>query len=210
VTTKTALKVQRELISLYALAIMNIAFGGIAMALAISIGVQNILALVKAQSLLPPQLTFGILGFLAFGVSLRWLISSTEILDGATDIKDDYEKKKANLADEDLTGLIVQMMAYYRRNKPTIKKMMVVSKIAGVCFLIGGGFNLTTVLTSIVSGAPQWDILLQALAATINFVVGAVSLFLTHFFGKYCSAWDYRLEETSKAEKELEKQLEGS
>jgi len=208
-TTKTALKFQRELRSLNALAIVNIAFGGIAIAFAISIGVQNILTLVKAQSLLLPQLIIGILGFLAFGISLRWLLSSTEILDGATDIKDDYEKKKANLTDEDLTGLIVQMTAYYRENKQTIKKMMVVSKIAGVCFLISGAINLTTILVSMISGAPQWDMLLQAMATAVSFGIAVASIYITHFFGKYSSTWDYRLEETSKAEKEFEKQLEG-
>jgi hypothetical protein len=60
------------------------------------------------------------------------------------------------------------------------------------------------------SGAPQWDILIQAAATVINFGMAIASIYVTHFFGKYSSTWDYRLEETSKAEKEFEKQLEGS
>ena len=206
--TETMAKFQRELKSLHGLAIMNIVFGGLAMSLAISIGFQNIFTLVKAQNLLLPQLALVTLGFLASVISLRWLISSAEILDGATDMKDDYEKKKAGLDDEGLTGLIVKMMTYYRKNKPTIKTMMLISRIAGVCFLISGAFNLATAVTNIITGAPQWDVLIQALGTVFNFAIATASLTIPHFFSKYSETWDYRLEETAKAEKELRRQLE--
>ncbi len=201
-------KLQRELKSLHGLAIMNIVFGGLAISLAISIGVQNIFTLVKAQNLPLPQLALVTLGFLASAISLRWLISSAEILDCATDMKDDYEKRKAGLDDEGLTGLIVKMMAYYRENKPTIKTMMLISRIAGVCFLISGAFNLAKAVTNIITGAPQWDVLIQALGTVFNFAIATASLTIPHFFGKYSETWDYRLEETAKAEKELRRRLE--
>ena len=203
-------KFHRELKSLHALAIMNIVFGGLAMSLAISIGFQNIFTLVKAQNLPLPQLALVTLGFLASAISLRWLISSAEILDSATDMKDDCEKKKAGLDDEGLTGLIVNMMSYYRENKPTIKTMMLISRIAGVCFLTSGALNLATAVTNIITGAPQWDALIQALGVIINFAVATASLTIPHYFGKYSVTWDYRLQESVKAEEELGKQLEGS
>jgi len=206
--TETMAKFQRELKSLHGLAIMNIVFGGLAMALAISIGVQNILPLIQAKNFLLPQLTLVILGFLASVISLRWIISSAETLDGADEIKDDYEKKKASLDEEGLTGLIVKMIANYRENKPTIKKMMLISRIAGVCFLISGTFNFATAVNYIITGAPLWDIFIPALGTAINFAIAAASFTIPHFFSKYSATWDLRLEETAKAEKELRRQLE--
>jgi|GEM_PF-540342 len=206
--TETMTKFQRELKSLHGLAVMNMVFGGIALSLAISIGVPNILTLVEAQNLLFPQLALVALGLATSAISLRWLISSAEILDGADDIKDDYDKKQADLDDEGLTGLIVKMIAYYRKNKPTIKTMILISRIAGGCFLISGTFNLATAVTNMVAGVPQWDLLIQTLGAVVNFAMATASLTIPHFFAKYSETWDYRLEKTTKAEKELRRQLE--
>jgi len=78
-----------------------------------------------------------LIGFLAFGFSLRWLLSGVEILDGVSAIKDDYEKTKTKLDGESITGLIVKMMAYYR-NKSTIRKLSWLSRIVGVYFIVSG------------------------------------------------------------------------
>ena len=205
--TETVAKFQRELNSLQGLSIMNIVFGGLAMSLAISILVQNILALTKAQSLLLPEAALVALGFVVAAISIRWLVSSAELLGGAADLKEEYSEKKAGLDDEGLTGLIVKMLAQYRENKSTIRAMMMVSRIAGVCFIISGAFILATVTGSVAGGAPAWDIMLQVLGAAFNFGMTAAGLAIPHFFGKYSRVWDIRLEESAKAEKELGKQL---
>lgn len=205
--TETVAKFQRELNSLQGLSIMNIVFGGLAMSLAISIIVQNILALTKAQSLMLPEVALVVLGFVVAAISIRWLVSSAELLDGAADLKDEYSEKKAGLDEDGLTGLIVKMLAQYRENKHTIRAMMLVSRVAGVCFLISGAFILETAMSSITGGAPTGEMLLQVLGSGFNFAMAAASLAIPHFFGKYSEVWDIRLEESAKAEKELGKQL---
>jgi hypothetical protein len=72
----------RELRSFYALSIINLAFGAVAMTISVSFSIQNVLAIVDAKNLFLPQLVFCILEFLAFGLSLRWLLTRVEILDG--------------------------------------------------------------------------------------------------------------------------------
>jgi hypothetical protein len=207
--TETMAKFQRELNSLQGLSIINIVFGGLAMSFGIAIGVQNILSLVQAQSLLLTQLVLATLGFLSTAISMRWVVSSAELLDSATDMKDDYtEKKKTGLDDESLTGLIVKMTAHYRENKPTIKTMMLISRIAGVCFLISGAFNLATALTNVMTGVPQLDVLTPIIGAGLSFTMATASFVIPHFFSKYSQIWDYRLKETAKAEKELKKRIE--
>jgi len=93
-------KFQRELGSLYVLTIINIVFSGLEMALGVSISIQNIFTLIASKELILSQIPRTIIGFIAFGVSLRWLISSAEILNEADDIKDNYEEKRENVTDE--------------------------------------------------------------------------------------------------------------
>jgi len=205
---ETTNKLQRELRSLYALAIINIVFGGLAMAIGVSTSVPNIFTLIATKELMSSQTLLTIIGFIAFGVSLRWLISSAEILNEATDIKDVYEGKRENVTDEVLTGLIVRMMSYYRQNKATIKKLQVVSAVGGICFLISGTFALANTLPSLTMEPPLWITAFKVLGIAMNFGIGMAGLLITYFFGKYSSTWDYRLKTSEDAEKELEKQLE--
>ena len=197
-------KFRREIGSFYALAMLNIAFGAVAMALEISFGVQNVLALVEGKNLLLPQLAFAIIGLLAFGISLRWLLSSVEVLDGITDIKNDYEEKTKS-DDENTTGLIVKMMAHYRDNKSTIHRLSLLSRIAGVCFLASG---IVQLLSSIIAGTPTFDIAAVA-GSILSLGVGSSGIIIPHFFKNYSSVWEYRLQQSVEAERELNKELEG-
>jgi hypothetical protein len=162
--------------------------------------------MVTAKSVLLPQLLLVTIGFLAFAVSIKWLVSSVEMFETATELKEDYAKNKA-VDDEARTGLVVKMMSYYRENKPTIKKMMFISRIAGVCFLISGAFTLTTIAINVVTGVQSLNLLTQVSGAAITLAIAVASFIIPHFFGKYSKIWDHRLQETVKVEKELKKQL---
>ena len=206
--TETMAKVQHELNSLWGLAIISIIFGGIGMAFSISIGVQNIFPMVQTQTLLFPQAAFVVLGFLAAAVSIRWLVSSAEMLDSADDLRVDYAEQKKSPNEDGLAGLIAKMTGYYRENRPKIKTMMLISRIAGLCFVISGAISSTTALINVTSGVPQADVLIQVIGAAFSFAIAAASFAIPHFFGKYTKIWDYRLEETAKAEKEFRRQME--
>ena len=201
-------KFQRELRSLYALAIINIAFSGLAMAFGVSTSIQNIFTLIASKELMLYQIPRTVIGVIAFGVSLRWLISSAEILNEADEIRDDYEEKRENVSNEVLTGLIVQMTSYYRQNKTKIKKLQVVSAVGGICFLISGTLTLVNILPSLMMESSLWIITFQILGVALIFGIGIAGLLITHFFNKYSSTWDYRLRKSADAEKTLEKHIE--
>ena len=205
--TETMAKVQHELNSLWGLAIISIVFGGVAMAFGVSIGVQNIYPMVQAQKILFPQVAFVVLGFLAAAVSIRWLVSSAEMLDSADDLRVDYSEQKKNPNEDGLAGLIAKMMGYYRENRPRIKAMMLISRIAGLCFVISGAFSSGTAVVNLMSGVPQADVIIQVIGAAVSFAIAAASFAIPHFFGKYLEIWDYRLEETAKAELEFKRQI---
>jgi len=203
----TATRFVRELMSFYSLSIINLAFGAVAMALSVSFGIQNALALVNALNLLVPQLVFCILGFLAFGLSLRWLLTSVEILDGVQSIKEEYEKKKANLESDDVIGLIIQAMAYYREKRTTLLKLVTACKIAGICFIING---VAMLFTHVFSASGAWDPLLSSVGVLLNFAVGFSGVYIPIYFERYVSTWGERLQESVKAEKDLAKLMEGN
>lgn len=127
------------------------------MAFGVSITVQSIFPMIDAQGIFFPQIAYVVLGFLAAAVSIRWLVSSAEVLDGADELRVEYSEQKQGVNEEGLAGLIITMMAYYRENKSTIKTMVLISRIAGGCFLVSGTFSLATALASIMAGAPPMD-----------------------------------------------------
>ncbi len=204
--TKTLVKIDRELNSYQGLVTLNLMFGALTMAFGIVFIVQGVTGVVEVQSLLLPEIVMATLGAIVAATAIRWLISSAELLDGLTDLKEDYNKNKANLNDENTTSLVVKLTSHYRENKPIIKTMMTISKIAGLCFVIAGAYSLVTALIG-VGDASTWEFSLQVLGAGFNFAIAGASFAIPHFFGKYSKVWDYRLQETTKAEKQLQQQL---
>ncbi len=169
----------------------------------------NLISMVATQTMQLNQVGLVILGLIAFVVAIRWLIASAKIIDVTSKITTSLTKHKKNktLDDEALTGLIVKMTAAYRENKPTLKLMMTISKIAGVCFTLSALLALAGILTGFVSNASLWSILLQAANMAMGLATAAACFIIPHFFGKYSLIWDERLKETAKAEAALAKQL---
>jgi hypothetical protein len=202
----TSEKLKQEVNSFVGLTLINIVFSAVAMGLGISIIIPNITLMVTSQSVLFPEIVLVVLGFLAFVFSIKWLISSVEMFEVSTKLKEDYAKNKT-LDEEAQTGLIIKMMSYYRKNKSTIKKMMWVSRIAGFCFLISGAFNLITAVINATTGVQLMDVGMQVLGAFINFAIAIAGFIIPHFFGKYTKIWDKRIEKNATAEAEFRRQL---
>jgi hypothetical protein len=169
----------------------------------------NLISMATTQTVQLNQVGLVILGFIVFIVAIRWLMSSAKIIDVTSKLNTSLSKHKKNktLNDEAITGLIVKMTAAYRENKPTLKLMTLISKIAGVCFAIAACLALATAVTGIATNVPLWSTIIQLSNMAISFATAAACFIIPHFFGKYSQIWDERLKETVKAEIELEKQL---
>jgi hypothetical protein len=205
-TTKTSEKLKQEVNSFAGLTLINIIFSGLAMAFGISIVVPNITSMVAAQSVLFSPLVLVVIGVLAFVFSIKWLISSAEMFEVSTELKEDYTKNKT-LDEEAQTSLIVKMMAYYRENKPILMKMLWVSRIAGICFFTYGVFAVITTAINVITGVQLTDVWMQFVGAAIIFVIAAAGFVIPHLFGKYAKIWDKRIEKNTKAEAEFRNQL---
>ncbi len=208
-STNTAQKLQHELNSLLGLLIINLVCSALAFAFGAYFMMPNLVLMATTLTIPLDQVGLVILGGLAFALAFRWLISTAEIMDihGKIDKSLRKHKEEQTLDDEALTGLIVNMTAAYRENKPTLKQMMTVSKIACALFTLGATAAVISAIMGAATGTPPWNTWMTALNAGICYAVAAACYIIPYFFGKYSAVWDARLEGTAKAEAELAKQL---
>jgi hypothetical protein len=195
-TVNTAQKLRRESNSLLGLSIINMVSCALVLAFGASTLFPALIKMVETQSVLLPELVWTILGLLAFVVAIRWLVATAEVLEIHEQLK---EGSKKNQDEDSLTSVIVEAMVSYREKRGTIKAMLLISRIAGVCFLIAG-------IYSIVNAAIAGDLWLIA-GVIPNLAIAAAAFIIPHYFSKYQKIWDGRVKETEKAEKLLAQQL---
>ncbi len=204
----TVQKLQRELNSLFGLTIINIVASSLAMAFGVYFFMPNLISAVTTFTITVEQIGLIILGGLALVVAIRWLVNSAEMIELYSNLSDKFSRQKKDRAidDEKLTGLIVDLTAAYRENKPTIKLMMIISRIAGIGFGIAAVLSLGSLIAGAMLNVPLWS-LAQISTVTINGVMSAVCFLIPHFYRKYSNIWDQRLLHTEKVEAELNKVL---
>ncbi|MDI9644138.1 MAG: hypothetical protein QFX35_02825 [Candidatus Verstraetearchaeota archaeon] len=198
-------KFSRELRSFSSLAVINIAFSGIAMALGLAVAVISIQELLSGWAAI--NAAASAVGLAAFALSIRWLLAVTELFDGLDDIRDEYSRVKAVRDQQALAGLIARLAAHYRSNRQLISRVILLTKVAGACFVANGAFIL---LQAALNTPANWAGALGAVAASaVNFGVGAAGLSIPHFFREYSRCWEARLEGIAEAEKSLSALMEG-
>lgn len=209
-STTTTQKLQHELNSLLGLLIINLLCNGLALAFGAYFLIPNLIQMATTQTIHIDQIGLAILGALAFAIAIRWLISTAELIDLQDDLKTDLRsyKEKQTLDDETLTALIVKMTSAYRENKPTLKRMITISKIACALFALGATAAIIGAIAGALTGTPLWNTSLTLVNAAICYGVAAAAYVIPHFFGKYAAIWDARLDGADRAEVQLQKALE--
>jgi len=208
-STITVQKLQHELNSLLGLLIINLLCSGLALAFGAYFLMPNLIQMATTRIINIDQIGLAVLGALAFAIAIRWLVSTAELIDMQDDLKTDLRshKEKQTLDDETLTALIVKMTAAYRENKPTLKRMMTISKVASALFALGASIAVILAIVGAVTGTPLWNTSLTLVNAAICFGVAAAAYIIPHSFGKYATIWDTRLNGVDKAEVQLQKML---
>jgi hypothetical protein len=208
-STITVQKLQHELNSLLGLLIINLLCSGLALAFGAYFLMPNLIQMATTRIINIDQIGLAVLGALAFAIAIRWLVSTAELMDMQDDLKTDLRshKEKQTLDDETLTALIVKMTAAYRENKPTLKRMMTISKVASALFALGASIAVILAIVGAITGTPLWNTSLTLVNAAICYGVAAAAYIIPHFFGKYATIWDTRLNGVDKAEVQLQKML---
>lgn len=208
-SANTVQKLQHELNSLQGLSIINIVAAALALAFGAYFAMPTLITIATTLTVEITQIGLVVLGLIAFVAGIRWLVSCAEMIDAGSDISESLKEHKKNrtLDDDALTGLIVKMTATYRENKPTLKLMMNISKVAGVCFALLSVYTLVTLITGALSGVTLWTIITLTASLGINLAIAVACFIIPKFFSKYTIIWDKRLEDAAKAEEELKRQL---
>ena len=205
---ETLSQFNNELNSFFVLVILNMVFGALAMAFGMQFMIASVLGLAGGQSPAIFSVLAGAISLAGFGLGLSWVLSSAKVLKGITGIRQEYRRCPGPVPAEILTHWIVRLMAHYRENRETIRRMMVICALGGCAFLAIGVLNLVQGMTWTTGSTATWIQGLPFIAAAINLVIGLSSLLFRRYFRRYSAAWDLRLDETSRSEMILERTLE--
>jgi hypothetical protein len=148
------------------------------------------------------------LGLAAVACGFYWIIKIAEIIDGIDDIKTAYDKFNRENDQEPITHLIIQMIAYYRANRTTVSRMVILGRIGGVLFLAVGAIGLAGGLMAVVSDGLVWETVGQLVAGIMAMGVGIGGLVIAHYFMVYSKVWNQRLDGTAMIEDALQSKLE--
>ena len=206
--TGTLDRLNREMMSLYALIVINIVGAGLAMSFGVATGVNNLFPMIAELRIQPLQAALTGVGLLGFGFAISWLVSSAKVFSDFDDLRDEFRKRPEEADDEAMAQLIVQNMAFYRDNRPTIDRLVLGSRVAGVLFLLSAAVGVFNLLTNPPTGPV--DLLTAVIGALICIAIGAMGVYCPSIFKRYTNTWDQRLNDSVEAEKKLSRILEGS
>ncbi len=198
----TEKKLKKEMKSFMALNVMSIAFGGIAMAFAISFLTMNATyfrTTIDSANILNLVSNIGI--GLVVGILAFWFIISTAlVLSKFEEIQEDKNGEKT-FSREKLTERIILLIGFYREERLQIKRMVIVSKIAGLCFLANALLQTMFLVFNLSSDSVELVVGIGGIL--ISLVMGVVGFFLPSLFRKYAVCWDERLLKSGDVEKKI-------
>ena len=200
-----------EIRHFYIIAVANIVFAALVMAFGISVLVGEAGSMYEtfstAQYLFySPVVLF--VALVAVLTGLRWILTSIGVFEGIEAIKGDLDGMGGDVPDEALTRLIVSMLAHYRDNRATIRTMILVCTLGGVCsFLLGLAVGLEHLSVS-ADGISFTINNYLVIPSLLTLCVALVSLASSYYFSRFAKVWDERLDEIEESEALLKETLE--
>jgi hypothetical protein len=205
------IRFRSEIRHFYLVTVANIVFAALLMAFGISglvgqaVLIYEIFSTAVYVIYSPVALVIALVAALAgFG----WILTSVRVFEGIETIKDDLDEKGSEVSDEDLTGLIVRMLSHYRDNRGTIRTMIVVCTLGGVCsFLLGilGSLEFLSVSTDGIVFTLNNYLVIPFMLLTLG--IALVSLASSYYFSRFAKVWDERIGEIEESEALLKKTL---
>ena len=202
---------EEEFLSFFALCLMNLIFAASMMAIGLAIVVQQLVpqtgAIPAGAEAIPPAVTL-VLGGAAFVIGLVWITVTAKLLKSVKLVRRAYkEKKKREMTPEDFTGVMLRMMTQYREQKRTIRAMVIICLVGGVCYLVQGIADIALIIPGVAVGDTAVPVISTVIAALISLVMGGASILISTYFRRYAKAWDARLDTLAQSGDELEKML---
>ncbi len=121
----------RELNSFYLITLVNVIFGALAIAFGVQYTVSSVLGLADGGTFRLLRIATAAFSMAGFGLGLSWIVLSVKILDGLDNIRSACKEQKSPVPGEVTTRGIISMIAHYRRNKKTLRIMILVCTLGG-------------------------------------------------------------------------------
>jgi len=203
-------KCKNEIRSFFGLTLVNLVIAALIMAFGIGLGVTQLLVLLGLGTILLIPLLLISAGFIAAIAGVYWLIKTAEILDGVEDISSACEQISHHDNQDQITGVLVQMIAHYRKNQPIIDTMNILGRIGGVLFLVAGSLSLVYTVNTLLTSGIVIESISQLAGSIMAFGVGIGSLLIVKYFKRYSGVWVARLQEEPSIQEALKKKLEAN
>lgn len=205
------IRFRSEIRHFYLITVANIVFAALLMAFGISGLVGQAVLIYETFStavyaIYSPAIP--VIALVAALAGLGWILTSVRVFEGIEAIKDELDEKRGEVSDEDLTRLIVRMLSHYRDNRGTIRTMIVVCTLGGVCsFLLGilGSLEHLSVSTDGISLTINNYLVIPLMLLTLG--IALVSLASSYYFSRFAKVWDERIGEIEGSEALLKKTL---
>jgi len=201
-----------EIRHFYIVTVANIIFAAVVMAFGISVIVGEAVSTYETFSTAQYVIYSPVVLFIALVAALtgfRWLLTSVRVFEGIEMIKGDLDGMGGEVPDEALTRLIVSVLAHYRDNRATIRTMILVCTLGGVCsFFLGvlGSLEFLSVSTDGIVFTLNNYLVIPFMLLTLG--VALVSLASSSYFSRFARVWDERLDEIGESEALLKETLE--
>jgi hypothetical protein len=206
---------EEEFLSFFALYLMNLVFAALTMATGLTIIVRQFFPPPGAIPAGTPGIPVAVplfLGCAAFVLGLVWIAATAKLMKSVKVVRTAYrQKKKREMSDEEITGMMVHMMTQYREQKRMIRVMVVVGMVGGVCYVLFGISDIVSAITPVISslpGQPGTVTIIAIVTAIVNLIIGAACIAISSGFRRYAKVWDARLEALARSEGELDQMLE--
>ena len=142
-----------------------------------------------------------IAGVITVFAGIGWFRASIRIAEGIRPIREKAAEWGDAVSDEELTSLIVSLLAYYRENRDALRTMVIVCTIGGLCFLLLGClYGLEYLSITGNGGEFSEDAFFMIPVLLLMPGIAIVSLCSSLYFSKFSRIWDFRIKETEHSE----------
>lgn len=140
-------------------------------------------------------------GIITTCAGIGWLRAIIRVAKEFRPIREESDARGDVLTDDELTSLIVRLLAYYRENRGAIRTMVAVSAVGGICFLLLGYQNALDYLSVTGNGTEfSADALFVIPVILLMAGIAVVSLLSSWYFSKYSRIWDRRITTSEQSE----------
>jgi len=193
-------QLNKEMLNFLGLAIINLIFSAIILAFGIMFIVNHFYRLNEYSTLINPSIGFIVMGIIFSVIGFWWILKSSYVMDFITDIQWEIYWTKILPSEEQITSSIIKLVAYYRENTDKIKKMMFISRVGGIIFIIQSIYYIIDLLIYANLYHLSEFYYIRILATIIMIFWGILSLYIPHFIINSASIWDERLKKSQEAE----------